>query len=174
VSETTSTDAPARDDLGWALGALLRSYRDLLSPVLGDFPHGQRGYQTLCEVVRGEQPSQLALANRLGIDRTVMTYLIDDLVDAGLLERRANPADRRQRQIVATPRGRKAVATLCSRVADAEGSVLGALDAEEHEQFRRLLDKAADATGPVEHTDDACAAVEEALDEARDDGSKAP
>jgi MarR family transcriptional regulator for hemolysin len=170
MTETTEPEAPTREDLGWALGALLRSYRDLVGPALGDIPHGQRGYETLCEVVRGGQPSQLSLANHLGIDRTVMTYLIDDLVDAGLVERRPNPADRRQRQIVATPRGRKAVARLCARVADAEGSVLGALDAEEREQFRRLLDKAADATGAIAHTDEACAAVDEALD----DGSEAP
>jgi DNA-binding MarR family transcriptional regulator len=143
MSKTTQA-APATDqDLGWALGVLLRAYRETLPPTLGDFPHGARGYQTLCEVVRGQQPSQLALANRLGIDRTVMTYLIDDLVAAGLVERQPNPADRRQRQVVATPRGRKAIATLCGQVAAAEATVLGALDGAERVQFRRLLAKAA-------------------------------
>src|ERR687894_2874686 len=131
MSKTTQTEVPAREDFGWALGALLRSYRDLVSPVLGDLPHGQRGYQTLCEVVRCDQPSQLALANRLGIDRTVMTYLIDDLVEAGLVERQPNPRDRRQRLIVATPRGREAVAALCAQVAEAESRLLAALDARE-------------------------------------------
>ncbi|MFK0044612.1 MarR family transcriptional regulator [Streptomyces sp. NPDC090741] len=43
------------------------------------------------------------MATYLGIDRTVMTYLIDDLVTAGLVERRLNPADRRQRKIVTAP-----------------------------------------------------------------------
>jgi MarR family transcriptional regulator for hemolysin len=143
VGKTAPTGTARQEDLGWALGVLLRSYRETLPPSLGTFPHGARGYQTLCEVVRGQQPSQLALANHLGIDRTVMTYLIDDLVAAGLVERQANPADRRQRQIVATPRGRKAIVTLCAQVAAAEDAILGALEDDEREVFRRLLTKAA-------------------------------
>jgi MarR family transcriptional regulator, transcriptional regulator for hemolysin len=54
-------------------GALLRGYQSRLITQLGDFPHGPRGprgYQTLTEVVRGEHPSQLALAASMGIDRT--------------------------------------------------------------------------------------------------------
>ena len=65
--------AGSEDDFGRALGVLLRSYRELVSQALGDFPHGPRGYQTLFEVVRGQQPQPAALATRLGIDRTVMT-----------------------------------------------------------------------------------------------------
>ncbi|NUR51901.1 MAG: winged helix-turn-helix transcriptional regulator, partial [Hamadaea sp.] len=97
------------DDFGWGLGVLLRAYQSTVVTELGDFPHGPRGYQTLTEVVRGEHPSQLALAAYLGIDRTVMTYLIDDLVTAGLVERQLNPADRRQRKVVATAAGRRAL-----------------------------------------------------------------
>ncbi|MBX6752246.1 MAG: winged helix-turn-helix transcriptional regulator [Micromonosporaceae bacterium] len=150
-------------ELGWALGVLLRSHRDLVSRVLGDFPHGPRGYQTLAEVMRGEQPSQLALANRLGIDRTVMTYLIDDLVAAGLVERRPNPTDRRQRQIVATPKGEAALASLCDQVTEAENAMLGALDDDERELFRRLVLKAAHGVGSVDHSGDACTIIEDAL-----------
>ncbi len=129
-------------DFGRAIGALLRSYQERVSPILGDFPHGPRGYQILCEVVQADQPSQLALANRLGVDRTVMTYLIDDLESAGLVERQPNPDDRRQRRVVATPRGREAVAALCREVAAAEREVLGSLDEEENASFRNLLVKA--------------------------------
>lgn len=140
---TATPPSAAADDFGWALGVLLRSYRDMVSPVVGDFPHGPRGYQTLAEVVRGERPSQLALANHLRIDRTVMTYLVDDLEKAGLVKRRPNPADRRQRQIVATARGRKAVARLCERITEAEDTLLGALDTDERAAFRQLVVKAA-------------------------------
>lgn len=130
------------EDLGWALGSLLRSYRERVDPLLDDVPHGARGYQTLCEVLRGDQPSQLALAAHLGIDRTVMTYLIDDLVDAGLVERRPNPADRRQRQVVATEQGQRVVARMCGRVAEAEAAALGGLDEQERSTLRELLTKA--------------------------------
>lgn len=153
-------EAAPSEDFGRALGALLRSYREAVTPVLDDFPHGARGYETLAEVVRADHPSQLALAQRLGLDRTVMTYLIDDLVAAGFVERKLNPADRRQRRIVATPRGRRAVETLCDRMADAERAVLGGLDEREHELFRRLLDKAACAN-PAEGSDDPCAVLDD-------------
>jgi len=156
VTETT-------DDLGWALGSLLRSYRDRVGPLLEDVPHGARGYQTLVEVVKEKRPSQLALATHLGIDRTVMTYLVDDLVEAGLVERRQNPDDRRQRQVVATPRGRRLVARTCGLVNDAEAQVLGSLEAREREVLRRLLSKAAGSAD--DHDGDACEVVAQDLDQ---------
>nr|WP_241248817.1 MarR family winged helix-turn-helix transcriptional regulator [Nocardioides sp. KC13] len=111
----------------------------------------------MCAVVGGDHPSQLALARDLGIDKTVMTYLVDDLVEAGLVERRPNPADRRQRQVVATERGARAVAELCRRVDAAEDDLLGRLDGDERATLRRLLSK---ATGPAPgHTAEACALV---------------
>lgn len=158
-------DSGLADDFGWALGVLLRSYRDLVSGVLGDFPHGPRGYQVLSEVIRGQQPSQLALANRLGIDRTVMTYLIDDMVAAGLVERRPNPVDRRQRQVVATAAGKRTLAALCEQVVAAENAMLGALADDERELFRRLLLKAACGTGTADHSADACEIIDSALRE---------
>jgi MarR family transcriptional regulator for hemolysin len=150
-------------ELGWALGVLLRAHRDRVSQVLGDFPHGPRGYQTLAEVIRCQQPSQLALANRLGIDRTVMTYLIDDLVAAGLVERRPNPADRRQRQIIATPQGKRALAALCDRVTEAENATLGALDEAERALLRHLLGKAARGIAAGEPAGDTCDIIDAAL-----------
>lgn len=139
---------PTTEDFGWALGVLLRSYRDLVTPHLDDIPQGPRGYQALAETVLGEPPSQLALAGRLGLDRTVMTYLVDDLERAGLVERKANPDDRRQRQIVATERGRALLAERCAFVESAEDRILAALDPEERAAFRHLLRKAAAGGDP--------------------------
>src|SRR6266567_550421 len=76
-----------------------------------------------------EHGSQLALAQHLGVDRTVMTYLLDSLAEAGLVERRPDPADRRARRIVATARGR---------------ALLAGLDrADDREAFRTLLQRLA-------------------------------
>ncbi|MFG1605125.1 MarR family winged helix-turn-helix transcriptional regulator [Actinoplanes sp. NPDC049265] len=157
------SNATAADDFGAAMGMVLRSYAEMVGPQLVDFPQGARGYETLCEVLKGEPPSQAALAAKLGIDRTIMTYLLDDLAAAGLVERRPNPADRRQRRIVATPHGRAAVSELCGRVAEAEQAALARLDENERVLFRRLLSKAA-GTAPA-HTEEACAIVTGALAE---------
>ncbi|NUT33244.1 MAG: winged helix-turn-helix transcriptional regulator [Hamadaea sp.] len=144
------------EDFGWSLGVLLRAYHSAVLAALGDLPHGPRGYQTLTTVVRGDHPSQLALAAYLGIDRTVMTYLLDDLVAAGLVERRLNPADRRQRKVVATARGRAVLDDLHQRVRAAEDGVLSALDAGERDLFRVMLRRVACSLRDVEPVEDPC------------------
>ncbi|RAN76157.1 hypothetical protein B5P43_24505 [Bacillus sp. SRB_336] len=160
-SPAEAAPAQAQEDFGWTLGALVRSYQNSSSAVTGKFPHGVRGYQVLVAVVGGELPNQLALAQHLGIDRTVMTYLIDDFVAAGLVERQLNPADRRARIVVATARGGEALAELQRSMAQVEDVVLAALDAGEREVFRTLLRRLARHTpDPGEHELGACAAVE--------------
>jgi len=156
----SGTDLQLGDDLGWSLAVLLRSYRERVTEALGEFPHGNRGYETMAEVLRSTRPSQLALANHLGIDRTVMTYLVDDLEKEGLVERRPNPTDRRQRLIVATESGRELVENACRRVVDAQEELLGTLDDDERMALRRLLNKAAAGTG--DDVDDPCEVADEA------------
>jgi DNA-binding MarR family transcriptional regulator len=154
-------------DFGWHLGVLGSAYQRSVVTVLGDFPHGPRGYQTLAAAVQDEQPSQLALATHLGIDRTVMTYLIDDLVAAGLVERRLNPADRRQRKIVATDRGVATYTDLERRVRTAEDALLGALDDDERRALRHLLRRVACDLRDIEPGIDPCDAAEPAAARAR-------
>lgn len=127
------------DDFGFSLVVLARAYQAAVSAALKDVPQGPRGYQTLSTVAHGEQPTQRALANYLGIDRTVMTYVIDDLVAAGLVERRLNPADRRERKIVATTKGTRTLQSLQRKVQEAEDEILQPLKPEQRTQLRELL-----------------------------------
>jgi DNA-binding MarR family transcriptional regulator len=131
--------APASPSLGWSLMTLSRAYHHQLGATLADLPQGPRGYHTLAAVVQGQDPCQLELATSLGIDKTVMTYLIDDLVAHGLVQRRPNPRDRRQRLIEATPTGRQLLATVQARVRSAEDHFLAALTDTERTQLRDLL-----------------------------------
>ncbi|WP_063765809.1 MarR family winged helix-turn-helix transcriptional regulator [Streptomyces cellulosae] len=131
--------AGAVDEIGLSLMVLVRAYHSTVAAIVANVPHGPRGYQTLASAVRGEQPSQLAIATDLGIDRTVMTYLIDDLVKAGLVERRLNPADRRQRKIVPTELGARTYEELRRQVREAEDKLLEAIDPDERISFRDLL-----------------------------------
>ncbi len=66
-------------DLGWALGVLSRFYVKAAAATFAEVPGGARGYQVLAASARDEHGSQLALAQHLGVDRTVMTYLLDGL-----------------------------------------------------------------------------------------------
>jgi MarR family transcriptional regulator, transcriptional regulator for hemolysin len=152
-----------RTDLGWSLGVLLRGYQVALGSALDSLPHGFRGFQVLHAVSTGQHPSQLALAADLGIDRTVMTYLIDDLVADGLVERRPNPQDRRQRLVVLTDRGTRRLAECEAVVGDAEDHALAGLDGDERAQLCGLLRRAAQGARELGTDRDACQVVEEAV-----------
>jgi DNA-binding MarR family transcriptional regulator len=132
------------NDLGWALGVVVRSYARAASAAFADVPGGPRGYQVLAASALAQPRSQLELAHHLGVDRTVMTYLLDDLERDGLIERRPDPADRRARRIAVTERGRDLLAALGERLTAAEDRVLAGLDGPaDREAFRGLLGRLA-------------------------------
>lgn len=138
-----TTPGTVRDDLGWALGMLTRSYMRASAAALHDVPGGPRGYQVLATVGRDEPPNQLALAHQLGLDRTVMTYLIDDLEKAGLVQRRPDPADRRARRVVSTEAGSALLCELERRLIAVEQDLLGPLGPDEATALRDMLQRLA-------------------------------
>lgn len=125
---TDKTTALEACDLGWALGMVNRGYAAAIDPVFTDFPRGARGYQLLHTVIHKSIRSQTALADYLGVDRTIMPYVIDDLQSAGLVERRDDSSDRRVRIVTATVQGRREYQTLSDRVRDAEKVFFEKLD----------------------------------------------
>jgi DNA-binding MarR family transcriptional regulator len=110
---------------------------------VSDLPGGHRGYLVLATAQQSSCSNQAALAQQLGIDRTVMTYLVDDLERAGLVERRPDPADRRSRRVVLTDASQDVLATAGDRVRSVEASVLGALSDDDATVLRHLLVSAA-------------------------------
>jgi DNA-binding MarR family transcriptional regulator len=139
-------------DLGWALGMIFRSYLKAADHVVADLPGGPRGYQLLTIAARSLPVTQQTIAQQIGVDRTVMTYLLDDLEGAGLVERRPDPADRRARRVVATERGHARLAELQEGLRHAEEHVLAALDEPERDTFRGLARRIAthaDTLDPV-------------------------
>lgn len=161
-SDTDARSKPGRD-FGWALGMLVRTYHAYLAAACTEIPQGPRGYQVLATVIHGDQPNQLSIATHLGIDRTVMTYLTDDLVAAGLVERQQDPNDRRARRIVATPKGRQTFAVLEARVREAESRMLAGFTPEEQGQFRDLLHRLALSVRHLTPETDPCVVVSEMI-----------
>ena len=143
-------------DLGHALATVLRGYLDGARSALAGLPGGPRGFQVLSIAGTADCPNQAGIAKDMGLDRTVMTHLIDELESAGLVERRPDPADRRARQVVLTAAGRTAHGVAASAMADVETSVLAALSEAEAGQFRTLLHKLAGRAGSPA-AGDACA-----------------
>jgi len=148
-------------DLGWTLGVVFRAYVKAANAVVDDLPGGHRGYQVLTAATRDQPESQSALCQRLGIDRTVMTYLLDDLEKADLVARRPDPTDRRTRHVVATKTGRTRLADLDRRFARAEAHVLAGLGEGERKDLKALLGRLATHVNSLDPVADTCTVVED-------------
>jgi len=154
--------SPLGDDLGFALGVVFRAYAKGAQAVIGKIPGGPRGYQILTAAASDEAGSQSSLAQRLGIDRTVMTYLLDDLEKQDLVRREPDPADRRNRHIVATPRGREQLCDAEKQLRLVEDHILGGISAEDAGTLRDLLRRLAERLHGLDPTGNLCSAAAEA------------
>ena len=90
-----------------------------------------------------EPLSQLDAAKELGVDRTTMVALIDELEDKGLVERRRSPDDRRKNIVELTARGKEILAEGERRHQEAEKAFLADLTPIEADLFVRILKKLA-------------------------------
>jgi len=161
VTDVTAAPAGLQHDLGWTLGVVFRAYLKSATAVTVGLPGGHRGYQVLAAAARSAPASQSALAQQLGIDRTVMTYLLDDLERTELVERRPAPTDRRTRHVVATTRGRGLLDDLAARLAQAEAHVLAGLPDSDQQTFKALLQRLAGYANDLDPVSDACAIVQD-------------
>ncbi|GAA4165156.1 hypothetical protein GCM10022286_27890 [Gryllotalpicola daejeonensis] len=146
-------------DLGWSLGTLLRGYLKLSADALGDLPGGARGFQVLSIAGSGSCSNQAAIAESTGLDRTVLTYLIDDLEKAGLVVRTPDPNDRRSRRVTLTDAGATRLAQLTSRMNQVEDQLLAGLPAEDAAALRDILVRAAHSLDADPH--EVCSTVDE-------------
>ncbi|MEU7998321.1 MarR family winged helix-turn-helix transcriptional regulator [Micromonospora sp. NPDC049060] len=92
------------------------------------------------------------LAEGLGCDRSNVTALVDKLERAGLVERHADPADRRQRTLVVTGPGRRVRARVHQVMSDSR--LLAGLTVEELATLRELVWKVSDGGCPERCDDD--------------------
>jgi DNA-binding MarR family transcriptional regulator len=137
-------------ELGWSVQAMSQGFSRIATGAVADVPGGPRGYQVLVAITTEDPASQLVLAQRLGIDKTAMTYVIDALEEASLVERRPDPRDRRIRRVLPTDQGRAVLTSARAALRAVEGTLLRALGSEEQTQLRRLLARVALDAGAVE------------------------
>jgi MarR family transcriptional regulator for hemolysin len=154
---TARTGAP--EDLSWLLATSFRAHLSALREAVGDLPHGARGYGALREAAEPTARNQAELAKILGLDRTVMVYLVDDLAAAGLVERVPDPHDRRSKLIRATPAGVARLCELREAIEAAESELLGDLSPAESELLYSLLRRVAARGSRYDQAHDECQAA---------------
>ena len=94
-----------------------------------------RHYGMLGHLAAAEGSSQQALADALGVHRSAMVALVDDLEQRGLAERRRDPADRRAYTLHLTAEGRTRLAELHAIAEDEEEVLLAPLDRHERREL---------------------------------------
>lgn len=141
---------PAGDD-GPSLGQLLvqlgflaaRRFGELLGPLGLE----QRQAGLLTRLAAHEGTSQQALGELMGLNATRMVFLVDELEQRGLVERRRNPADRRSHALYLTERGRDTLRQTRQVMAAHERSLGTSLTEAERGQLIALLRKVAAEQG---------------------------
>ncbi|WP_326763591.1 MarR family winged helix-turn-helix transcriptional regulator [Streptomyces sp. NBC_01591] len=82
---------------------------------------------------------QRELASRLGIDRSDIVKIVDDLAVAGLVDRARDTADRRRVTVTPTPAGRVVLAELQDEALTEQEALLAPLTGPEQAQLAALL-----------------------------------
>ena len=112
--------------------------KERLNQHLQPFGIHVRHYAVLAMLM--ETPAaQVAMADRLCIDRTSMVALLDELETRGFVRRTTNPQDRRMHVVQITAEGEALVRAGEQCAHQAEAEVLGALTVREREELHRLL-----------------------------------
>ena len=126
------------------LGSILASRRlhSSLHPELGKklTPSKLRALEVLAQ---HESLRVGELADRVGVDDTTATRLVDRLEDLGLAERHSAEGDRRAILVGLTREGRELVDGVSAQRQQFFADVLGSLDPDERVQLVRLTEKAA-------------------------------
>src|SRR5215213_9515097 len=85
---------------------------------------------------------QQEIGSAMGIDPSTMVALVDQLERAGLAKRRPHPQDRRAREVLLTPKGRRTLKRARELAEKVEDDVLRGLSPSERRQLVTLLRKA--------------------------------
>jgi DNA-binding MarR family transcriptional regulator len=86
---------------------------------------------------QGQRPTELA--ERLGISRQALNYLLGQLERLEYLERLPDPDDQRSKRIAVLPRGRSAIHVIRDAVGEIEREWKATLGAKRFAQLRELL-----------------------------------
>ena len=144
----TAGHDPSRDDgfayllvqLGFHLAG---QFAERLAP-LGLEP---RHFGMLTRLAANEGRSQQAVGELMGLNPTRMVFLVDELEQRGLVERRRNPADRRSYALYLTDQGRAKLREAQQASVRHAGQVGASLSAAERRQLTDLLRRLADEQG---------------------------
>lgn len=129
------------------LGRQFRHEFDLKARVLGVT---RPQWRTLLAIARNEGVTQSEVADIIEVERITLCRMVDRLSEAGLVERRADPLDRRVWRLHLMPKAKEIVAQLSAIGAGIEAQALSDLSAAEQTMLREMLTRVRTALQPGE------------------------
>jgi DNA-binding MarR family transcriptional regulator len=145
VATHPSAEAPVTEFAGQLFFRLWRATHTRTAEQLGSVGLTPALFALLNVIGAREGAIQQELGSALGIDRSTMVSLIDQLEEAGAAKRRPSATDRRAREIVITPKGRRLLERARGLIGQVEDEVLAGLTADERHQLLALLRRALEA-----------------------------
>jgi DNA-binding MarR family transcriptional regulator len=137
-----SAEPPVTEFAGQLLFRLWRASHVRVADVLGSVGLTPALFALLNVIAAREGAIQQELGAAMGIDRTTMVSLIDQLESGGLAKRRPSPTDRRAREIAITPKGRRLMQRSRRMISETEDEVLAGLTAGQRRELVNLLRRA--------------------------------
>jgi MarR family transcriptional regulator, transcriptional regulator for hemolysin len=134
-----SPDPPVTEFVGQLFFRLWRATHTRTAEVLGSVGLTPALFAVLNVVGARAGAIQQELGSVLGIDRSTMVSLIDQLESEGLAKRRPSATDRRAREVVITPKGRRLLERARGLISDVEDQVLAGLTAPQRHELVTLL-----------------------------------
>jgi len=136
---TTSTDQDAAFRLGFYIHDTSRLRKLVYDAAFRPTGVTRAQAWVLSYLWTQDELTQSELAQRLDLGKVALGSLVDKLEAAGMVERRADPDDRRAKRIALTARGREALARLRELGAAANQDVLAGISARDIEITARTL-----------------------------------
>lgn len=128
-----------------SIGALLVNVTRLMRRAFDQRLHGssltQAQARALAKISRHEGIRQICLAEMLEVQPITLVHLLDQLVEAGLVERRPDPGDRRAYQVYLTPAAAPQLAEIEAVIETIREDALRGLSEHEIETAMAALQK---------------------------------
>ena len=139
--------ADDRPDLGAMLMRLGRLLLAVEQPILQAHDISMWGYAVLTALRDEPMRAQAALARSIGADKTRIIAILDELQERGLIEREADPADRRVRLLRLTTTGGSLQRRVQTEIRAAEATLLDQLTPADRRAFLGALQTLDPAAG---------------------------